>query len=80
MTLARKTQIGLVIAAVVLFVLLFLAPKTHSGKLETKGDEMAKTTEVVSLETFITMATKTLKPDEKNKYDALLKSATNSKN
>ena len=79
MTLARKTQIGLVIAAVVLFVLLFLAPKTHSGKLETKGDEMAKTTEVVSLETFITMATKTLKPDEKNKYDALLKSAKNSK-
>ena len=79
MTLARKTQIGLVLAAVVLFVLLFLAPKTHSGKLETKVDEMAKTTEVVSLETFIAMATKTLKPDEKNKYDALLKSATNSK-
>ena len=79
MTLACKTQIGLVLAAVVLFVLLFLAPKTHSGKLETKVDEMAKTTEVVSLETFIAMATKTLKPDEKNKYDALLKSATNSK-
>lgn len=79
MTLTRKTQIGLVITALVLFVLLFLAPKTHSGKLETKVDEMAKTTEVVSLETFIAMATKTLKPDEKNKYDALLKSATNSK-
>lgn len=79
MTLARKTQIGLVIAAVVLFVLLFLAPKTHTGKLETKGDEMAKTTEVVSLETFITMATKTLKLDEKKLYDALLKSAKNSK-
>ena len=79
MTLACKTQIGLVLAAVVLFVLLFLAPKTHSGKLETKVDEMAKTTEVVSLETFIAMATKSLKPDEKNNYDALLKSATNSK-
>jgi hypothetical protein len=37
MTLARKTQIGLIITAVVLFVLLFLAPKTNSGKLATKS-------------------------------------------
>ena len=79
MTVARKTQIGLLLTAVVLFVLLFLAPKTHTGKLETKVDEMAKTTEVASLETFIIMATKSLKLDEKNSYDALLKNATNSK-
>ena len=79
MTLARKTQIALVLTAVVLFVLLFLAPKTHNGNLETKVDEKAKTTEVGSLETFITMATKSLKLDEKKLYDALLKSASNSK-
>lgn len=79
MTVARKTQIGLLLTAVVLFVLLFLAPKTHTGKLETKVDEMAKTTKVASLENFIIMATKSLKLDEKNSYDALLKNATNSK-
>ena len=79
MTLARKTQIALVLTAVVLFVLLFLAPKTHTGNLETKVNEKAKPTEVASLETFITMATKSLKLDEKKLYDALLKSATSSK-
>ena len=56
MTLTRKTQIGLIITALVLFVLLFIAPKTYSGKLDAKEDMMTKTTEVASLETFITMA------------------------
>jgi tetratricopeptide (TPR) repeat protein len=80
MTLARKTQIGLALAAVVLFVLLFLAPKTHTGKLETANNAMGKSTEeVVSLETFIAPATKTLKPEEKTIYDALLASAKSSK-
>lgn len=78
MTLIRKTQIGLLITAVVLFVLLFLAPKTHTGKLETKVNEK-ETTEVVSLETFITMATKSLKLEEKVTYDALVNTAKNSK-
>ena len=79
MTLTRKTQIGLLITAVVLFVLLFLAPKTHTGKLEAKENAMEKTTEVVSLETFITMATKSLKPEEKTTYDALVNTAKSSK-
>ena len=79
MTLIRKTQIGLLITAVVLFVLLFLAPKTQHGKLETKVNAMEKTTEVVSLETFMTMATKSLKPEEKSAYDALVNTAKNSK-
>ena len=34
---------------------------------------------VASIETFITMATKSLKPEEKSKYDALLASAKSSK-
>lgn len=79
MTLARKTQIGLLITAVVLFVLLFLAPKTHSGKLEAKGAESKPAETIASIETFITMATKSLKPEEKSKYDALLASAKSSK-
>ena len=80
MTLAGKTQIGLIITAVVLFVLLFLAPKTYSGKLETKGSMESKSTEtVVNLETYITMATKSLKLIEKSNYDALLAAAKSSK-
>lgn len=79
MTLVRKTQIGLLITAVVLFVLLFLAPKTHSGELEAKVSDSKPTETVEGIETFITMATKSLKPEEKSKYDALLASAKNSK-
>ena len=78
MILIRKTQIGLLITAVVLFVLLFLAPKTHTGKLETKVNEK-ETAEVANLETFITMATKSLKLEEKVTYDALVNTAKNSK-
>lgn len=78
MTTIRKTQIGLLITAVVLFVLLFLAPKTHTGELETKVDKK-ETTVVASLETFITMATKSLKLEEKVAYDALVNTAKSSK-
>jgi tetratricopeptide (TPR) repeat protein len=78
MTLTRKTQIGLLITAVVLFVLLFLAPKTKPGKPESQEHVTTKT-ENLSLETFITMATKTLKAEEKAAYDALLASANASK-
>ena len=80
MTLTRKTQIGLIITAVVLFVLLFLAPKTYSGKLEAKGGMESKSTETVAnLETYVTMATKSLKLTEKSNYDALLAAAKSSK-
>ncbi len=80
MTIARKTQIGLILAAVVLFVLLFLAPKNNAGKLDTAENTMAKSsTEVVSLEPFIVSASNSLKPEEKKFYDALLASAKSSK-
>lgn len=79
MTLTRKTQIGVLITAVVLFVLLFLAPKTQPGKLETNVSESTPAETVASIETFITMATKSLKPEEKSNYDALLASANASK-
>jgi cytochrome c-type biogenesis protein CcmH/NrfG len=79
MTLTRKTQIGLLITAVVLFVLLFVAPKTHTGELKAKGSESKPAETVASIESFITMATKSLKPEEKSTYDALLASAKSSK-
>ena len=79
MTIIRKTQIGLLITAVVLFVLLFIAPKTYSGKPETESNAIAKTTVTANLETFVAMASKVLKPEDKTAYDALLASAKSSK-
>ena len=80
MTVARKTQIGLLITAVVLFVLLFIAPKKHTEKDIVSGSQgMMPTAPVASIESFISMATKSLKSEEKLKYDALLASAKNSK-
>ena len=80
MTVARKTQIGLLITAVVLFVLLFIAPKKNTEKDIVSGPQgMMPTAPVASIESFISMATKSLKSEEKLKYDALLASAKNSK-
>ena len=80
MTLSRKTQIGLVITAVVLFVLLFLAPKTHTGKLEANVGETNTTTDKVEpIESFIAKATKTLKTEELKIYESLVATAKNSK-
>jgi lipopolysaccharide biosynthesis regulator YciM len=79
MTLIGKTQIGLIITAVVLFVLLFLAPKTHSDKAENGSNAVATTTETANLETFVTMASKVLKPEDKIAYDVLLANAKSSK-
>jgi tetratricopeptide (TPR) repeat protein len=74
MTLARKTQIGLVITAVVLFVLLFLAPKTHTVKREGKTALPVKT-ENGNVESFIVTASKTMKAEDKTHYDELLSAA-----
>ena len=52
MTIARKTQIGLVLLSLCLFVLLFLAPKTHTGKSEDKPKETAP---ITSIEPFLNM-------------------------
>ena len=75
MTTARKTQIGLIAFAVVLFVLLFLAPKKQ--KVEALPKAEAQT---LSIDPFLTMALKTLKPEEKTAHDNLLSVANNIKN
>lgn len=75
MTTIRKTQIGLLITAVVLFVLLFLAPKTHSSKkLEDSKLPMNKESQA-NVEAFLTIATKSLNNDLKTEYDGLVKNA-----
>ncbi len=79
MTLTRKTQIGLVITTVVLFVLLFLAPKTHSDK---KSDSKVMTNSnqlLSSIEPFLNKTVQALKEDDKLKYQALINEANNSK-
>ncbi len=80
MTTARKTQIGLLITAVVLFVLLFLAPKKHLSKPEAPVDEHAghdHETEA-TIESFLTTATKALSLKEKTNFDDLVAAAEKS--
>ena len=72
MTLTRKTQIGLVITTLVLFVLLFLAPKTHSDK---KSDSKIMTNSsqlLTSIEPFLNKTVQSLKEDDKLKYQTLI--------
>jgi len=81
MTLARKTQIGLVITAVVLFVLLFIAPQKHLSRPEssvTNDQQHAHETEA-TVDVFLTTASKSLSLKEKTAYDKLLASAEKSK-
>ena len=73
MTLARKTQIILVVVSICAFVLLFLAPKTHTGKTEVMSKETAP---VATVESFLTMVLKTLNAEDKKTYDVLLTAAT----
>lgn len=77
MTIARKTQLGLIAVSIILFVLLFIAPKTSSSK---KDEEMppANQTQIASMETFLTMFLKNLKPEDKAAYDVLVNQAQKS--
>lgn len=82
MTAARKTQIGLLITAAVLFVLLFLAPKKHLSKPEETPatDEHAghsHETEA-TIESFLTTASKALSLKEKTSFDDLVAAAEKS--
>lgn len=80
MTAARKTQIGLLITAVVLFVLLFLAPKKHLSKPEAPVDEHSghiHETEA-TIESFLTTASKALSLKEKTSFDDLVAAAEKS--
>lgn len=79
MTLTRKTQIGLVLTTLVLFVLLFLAPKTHSDK-KSESKVMTNSNQLLSsIEPFLNKTVQLLKEDDKLQYQALVNEATNSK-
>ncbi len=76
MTIARKTQLGLIAVSIILFVLLFIAPKVSSSK---KIDALPPVqSEVASIETFLSMALKSLKTEEKTTYDTLMNHAQKS--
>ncbi len=79
MTLTRKTQIGLVLTTLVLFVLLFLAPKTHSDQ---KSDSKLMTNSsqtLSSIEPFLNKAVQSLKSDDNLLYKSLINQANQSK-
>lgn len=81
MTKARKTQIGLIITAVVLLVLLFLVPKKPLDTTKSSDASRVSVSEVKSnLEPLIDIAVKALKPSEKSNYDLLLETAKQSVN
>jgi len=78
MTLTRKKQIGLLLTALVLFVLLFLAPKTHSEK-KSESKEMLSSNQNTTIISFLESAVLALEPDKKLAYELLEKTANQSK-
>lgn len=78
MTLTRKTQIGLILTTLVLFVLLFIAPKTRSdNQADSKSVSVPKNT-IETIEPFLIEAIKSLTAENKNIYESLVKTATQS--
>lgn len=81
MTATRKTQIGILLTAVVLFVLLFIAPKKHLAKAQAlPADEHAghaHETEA-TIESYLTNASKSLGLKEKTTLDDLVAAANKS--
>lgn len=79
MTNTRKTQIGLIAIAVVLFVLLFLAPTKKSADVAEKIDVKPSTESSANIESFILIAEKALSVNLKHTYDSLINAANASK-
>lgn len=79
MTNTRKTQIGLIAIAVVLFVLLFLAPTKKSADVAEKIDVKTATESSANVESFILIAEKALSVNLKHTYDSLINAANASK-
>ncbi len=72
MTIAKKTQLGLIAVSIILFVLLFLAP-TISDKAPDVKPIPSK--QITSIETFLIMTLKSLKPEQKTEHDNLIAKA-----
>ena len=80
MTNTRKTQIGLMAIAVVLFVLLFLAPTKKSTDVAEKVVVKPAAESSANIESFILIAEKALSVNLKHSYDSLINAANVSKN
>lgn len=78
MTLARKTQIALVLTTSILFVLLFLAPKTNSGKQPENKATESNVAVATTLDSFLNSSVKSLTSEDKIQYERLLKTANQS--
>lgn len=80
MTSARKTQIGLSAAAVIVFVLLFIAPRTKKEESSTpEAPAMQANAEVMDFELVAKNAVASLNTNgSKAEFDALLKKAAGS--
>lgn len=79
MTRAHKIQIGLIAAALILFVLLFLAPQKQSGELPEQDAAKYTDAHSASIESFLTTVLKSMKVVDKNSYDTLYAKASASK-
>ncbi len=76
MTTARKTQIGLGLTAVVLTVLLFIAPNTPSAKKMAEKQKLESNEMLVQdLQSQVQLAVNALEIKEKTHYDDLLAKA-----
>lgn len=69
---AKKTQLFLVIGALVLFVLLFFAPKIAPSKDREKAG-VIESLATANIELFVNMASKTLEPSAQKELEELLK-------
>lgn len=75
MTKTRSIQITIVVIAISLFVLLFIAPKTKSNTTKVAEVKLEKT---ATVEAFLNSVEKTLSLTEKKSYDSLLLKANQS--
>lgn len=73
---AKKTQVVLVAGALLLFVLLFIAPKIAPKHSEGDGHDhsaqSAKVNENANLDVYVNMALKNLEPSQKQKAETLI--------
>jgi predicted Zn-dependent protease len=67
----KKTQVFLIFSALVLFVLLFIAPKTMPNKAKGEADKMLSFGNA-NIDVFVNMAQKALSPMQKKQSDSLV--------
>jgi tetratricopeptide (TPR) repeat protein len=71
---ASKTKVLLVIGAIILFVLLFIAPKIAPDKPKSGGDLNSQTTQIATnatLDVYVGLAKKVLSAEQKKVFDKL---------